>query len=109
MADPVTYTEIQGRWTIPKDPDDQDFYGVDMTDFLPAGVTILDDPAPEALVTGVELLEPAVVQGARVLAKLGGLNINEDATLDDNCCTFRMHLSNGARRDRTIYFMRKDY
>lgn len=116
MAAIVEFQLKQGRWTLPKDPDDSDWYGVDVTNFLPDGVTIVNDPLPPAaLVAGVALAVPpgggpnVRIQGTQIIAFLTGLAVGDDVEPDDNCCTFRFYLSNGARRDRSIYFNRKDY
>lgn len=109
MAKIVTYSLKQGRWTMPKDPDDIDWYGLELVDFLPDGVTIVSDPEqPKAIVAGVTLLEGPRIQGTQIVARLGSLDTDPDAEPADNFCTFRFYLSNGARRDYTLYFTRKD-
>lgn len=109
MDDIDTYKLKGGRWTIPKDPDDEAYYGVDLSKLLPVGATLVSDPEPpEAIVTGVTVLETPAIAGTFIVAKLGGLNTSEDAEPDDNCCTFRFYISTGERFDRSIYFTRKD-
>jgi hypothetical protein len=92
-----------GKWWIDKDPDDQLFYTVDVTDdLLVMGTTAT---VAEVIVVGVEKLADPTINGGKVTAKLGGL-----ALLDTNpsFCTFRITCENTERFDRTIWFKRID-
>lgn len=111
-ADVVTFKLKQGRWTYPKDPNDQEFYGVDCTDQLPPGATIgslaTGAPAdPTAVVAGVTVLIPPRIQGTTIVVKLGGLNTSP-LSPNDNKCTITYYASTGEQFHRSIYFTEKD-
>jgi hypothetical protein len=93
----------RGKMTIDKDPDDQLYYGIDMADELRLSGTTLS--GVEELVAGVEVLEPATLQGTAGVIKLGGLDVSARPV---NYCTLRFSMANGERMDKTIYFKRKD-
>jgi hypothetical protein len=101
-----------GFQTFPKNPPDSAWYGIDVTDLLAAGVTIVEAPDKKttAVAVGVTLVDGPVVQGNKILAYLTGLDVSkgDDATPADNGCTFGFYLSTGDHLFRSIHFMRKD-
>ncbi len=107
MAENSTYKLKGGKWIIPKDPNDDLFYAYDATDDLlltPTGPTTASSVV--AIVQGVTITVPAVVQGNLMIAKLSGLDVSSDDAV--NCCTFRITCANTEQFDRSIYFSRKD-
>ena len=101
MANP---TLIDGRWTVPKDPDDSRFYKFgfanDLTDSGTTASTAL------AIVAGVTVATAPVVQGTDVVVKLSGLDLALNAS---NFCTIRLTCANGEQIDRTMWFVREDH
>lgn len=105
MADEIDEPYYKGgKWWINKDPDDKLYYKADVELQLEGGGTTA--ASVETIVAGVEVLEPAVVQGNAMVAMLGGLDVSEDDP--QNFCTFRVTCANGERFDKTIWFKRKD-
>lgn len=101
MANP---TFANGKWTTPKDPDDERFYKFgfanDLTDSNTSAVSAL------AIVSGVTVASPPVIQGTDVIVKLGGLDLIPGA---QNFCTIRLTCGNGEKIDRTMWFIREDH
>ena len=101
MSDP---TFSNGKWLVPKDPDDIRFYkfgfAQDMTD---SGTTL---STVTAIVAGVEVAVPPAIQGTDVIVKLGGLDLTANA---ENFCTIRAMCANGEQIDRTMHFVREDH
>lgn len=92
-----------GKWWIDKDPDDQLFYYADVSTHLTdSGTTAI---SVTAIVAGVEILTPAVNQGAIMAVKLGGLDLADGA---ENFCTFRITCANTEQFDKTIWFKRQE-
>lgn len=93
----------EGKWWIDKDPEDKKFYVADVSQDLVDGATTAT--SVEAIVQGVEVLVPAVVQGSLMVVKLGGMDVSPNA---ENYCTFRVTCANTEQFDRTIYFNKVD-
>lgn len=96
---------LRGRQIfIDKDPDAIMYYGLNMAAYLARaanGISIVD---AEALVSDVDLTINAAVQGAKLVAQIGG-GSGTLASLDNTPhCTFRFTLSNGDVDDFTIWF-----
>jgi hypothetical protein len=117
MADVVTFARKSGgRWAYPVDPDDQEYFGLECADFLPPGVTLANSATGPAgtldpiviLTEGITALSTVRIQGTQLVVKLTGINVSDDAELEDNCCTFRFYTSTGERFDRSMYFIKKD-
>lgn len=93
-----------GKWYIPKDPDDDRFYSADVTqDLLDANTTAISVITIEA---GVTVTKVAEVQGSKMIVKLTGLDVAANAL---NFCTFRITCANTEVFDRTIWFVREDH
>jgi hypothetical protein len=91
-----------GQPTADKDPDDIDHFGVSVAAIL------AENPGAEVvgitpLCTGVLIPDGEVprLQDTDVVALFAGGDTKDGA---ENFCTFRILLSNGVQRDRTIYF-----
>jgi hypothetical protein len=93
-----------GKWMVPKDPDDERFYkfgfAKDLADSQTTGLTA------EAIFAGVTVVNPPVVQGTDVVVKLGGLDMVNNA---QNFCTIRLTCANTEKIDRTMWFVREDH
>jgi hypothetical protein len=110
MADP---TYANGKWTVPKDPDDIRFYkfgfAKDLTD---SQTSPHPTKPPIAICGGVSLathpdgISNLRVSGTDVIAYLGGLDLANNAA---NFCTVRLYCANGEQIDRTIWFVREDH
>jgi hypothetical protein len=101
MADP---TFINGKWTVPKDPDDIRFYKYGFAkDLSDSGTTA---QSAIAIVAGVTVAVQPYIQGTDVIVKLGGLDIANNAA---NFCTIRLTCANGEQIDRTMWFVREDH
>jgi len=110
MSDP---TFANGKWTVPKDPDDIRFYkfgfGKDLAD---SNTTPHPTRPPIAICAGVSLathpdgMANLSVSGTDVIAYLGGLDLNAAAA---NFCTIRLFCANGEQIDRTMWFAREDH
>lgn len=85
-----------------KDPDDQLFYAVDVSEMLTSGVTTA--VSFQTIPVGVQLLSSLAVQGAVMPALIGGL----DTAGSSNSATFRVTCANGERFDKTIKFEREE-
>jgi hypothetical protein len=94
-----------GKWWLPKDPDDKRYYvgnvGKDLTDsgttavsFIPVveGVTVIESGAPQGTL------------GELLVVKLGGMGVDGE----ESFCTFRVTCANTEQFDRTIHFKRVD-
>lgn len=100
------YTMRAGRQTADKDPDDVDNWGVDFADVFAENSTATV-VSVTALPTGVTCAPTAIQSGTWAYALFsGGDKLNKKP--EANCCTFRLVLSNGVQRDRTIYFRMVD-
>jgi hypothetical protein len=83
-----------------KDADDQRYYAIDLTsDLTYSSTSIASVQAP--VVTGVSALSDPVVQGQRVIFKLGGFNQSDGAI---NSYALPVLCTNGELFVRTIYF-----
>lgn len=104
MANP---TLQNGKWIVPKDPDDIRLYkfgfAQDLTD---SQTTISTTVAPVTAVAGVTVAVAPVVSGTDVIVKLGGLDLTAGAA---NFCTIRLTCANGEQIDRTMWFVREDH
>lgn len=93
--------QIDGKWYIDKDPNDERYYVAniqnDLTDSATTAVSVA------TVVAGVSVLEPASLQGHLIAVKLGGLDTSANA---ENFCTFRVTCANSEKFDRTIWFKR---
>lgn len=101
MSDPYL---SNGRWYIPKDPDDDRFYyadiSQDLTDSATTAVSVV------TIVSGVTVSLPAVIIGSILKIKLIGLDVSASPV---NFCTFRVTCANTEVFDRTIFFVREDH
>jgi len=110
MGDPAF---ANGKWTVPKDPDDIRFYkfgfAKDLTD---SGTTPHATRQPTAICAGVSLathpdgVSNLRVVGTDVIVYLGGLDLTAGAA---NFCTVRLPCANGEQIDRTMWFAREDH
>jgi hypothetical protein len=93
-----------GKWFVPKDPDDIRYYkfgfAQDLTDSGTTAVSAI------AIVAGVTVAVAPVVSGTDVIVKLGGLDITDGAA---NFCTIRLTCANTEQIDRTMWFIREDH
>lgn len=97
-------TLVGGKWIMPKDPDDQRYYTADVTkDLADSGTTAA---SVTCIVSGVNIIEAAVIVGTKCVVKLGGLDVT---TSPVNFCTFRVTCANTEVFDRTIWFVREDH
>lgn len=101
MANP---TFKSGKWICPKDPDDKRNYKFGLAQDLGDSGTTLSTVT--AIVAGVTVLTPPVIQGTDVIIKLGGLDLTSNA---ENFCTIRAICANGEQLDRTMWFVREDH
>ena len=93
-----------GKWTVPKDPDDIRFYKFGFAqDLLDSDTTA---SSAEAIVDGVTVVSPPFISGTDVLVKLGGLDVAENGV---NFCTIRLTCANTEQIDRTMWFVREDH
>lgn len=99
----VSFVLPTGSWALEKDADDQSYFVADVSIDLRDSNTTAS--AVKALPVGVVELEPATIQGALLLVKLGGM---DTAPLGTNYCDFRVDCANGERFYRTIKFNRID-
>lgn len=101
MSDPYL---LNNKWMVPKDPDDERFYkfgfAKDLTDSATTGASAA------AIVAGVTVATPPVIQGTDVIVKLAGLDVTANA---QNFCTIRLTCANGEKIDRTMWFVREDH
>lgn len=93
-----------GKWYIPKDPDDERFYTADVAQDLTDSNTTVASVA--TIVSGVTVVTAAVFNGSKLTVKLGGLDITPNG---QNFCTFRVTCANSEIFDRTIWFVREDH
>jgi hypothetical protein len=110
MSDP---TIKDGRWTVPKDPDDIRFYKFGFAKALTdSNTTPHATRPPIAICAGVSLavhpdgLSNLFVSGTDVVAYLGGLDLTANAA---NFCTIRLQCANGEQIDGTMWFVREDH
>lgn len=93
-----------GKWYIPKDPDDDRFYTIDvaqdLTDSATTAATVV------AIVAGVTVTRVPLIQGSKIVVKLSGLDVSPNGL---NFCTFRITCANTEQFDRTIWFVREDH
>jgi len=101
MSDP---TFVDGKWLVPKDPDDIRFYKYDFTNDLTDSDTTGATAA--AIIAGVTVATAPQIFGNVVIVKLGGLDTTEGAL---NFCTIRLTCANGEQIDRTMWFVREDH
>lgn len=101
MSDP---SFINGKWTVPKDPDDIRFYKFGFAKDLADSSTTAQSAT--AIVSGVTVAVQPVIQGTDVIVKLAGLDISNSAV---NFCTIRLTCANGEQIDRTMWFVREDH
>lgn len=88
------------RWVKSKRPIDDAFYEIDFTAAMArAGTTLAN--IVSTTVKGVNVTTPAVIQGAKVIVKLSGLDVTEGAL---NCCTFVLMCANGLKFEATMWF-----
>ena len=99
----VWLSQVDGRWTLEKDPEDKRYYVADVGfDLADSNTTAT---AATAMPVGVvELVKPQV-QGSLIVVKLGGLDVSADPL---NYCQLRIDCANGERFYRTIHFTRVD-
>lgn len=101
MSDPYL---SNGKWYIPKDPDDDRFYYADISkDLTDSGTTAL---TVATIVSGVTVSSAAVIIGSILKVKLIGLDVTASPV---NFCTFRVTCANTEVFDRTIFFVREDH
>lgn len=99
----IWFRPQQGKWELPKDPEDKRFYVADIeNDLVDSNTTAT---AATAIPVGVAELVAAQVQGNLIVVKLGGMDTSPDPT---NYCTLRIDCANGERFYRTIHFTRVD-
>jgi hypothetical protein len=97
-------TFTNGKWIVPKDPDDIRYYkfgfAADLTDSSTTAVSAT------AVVAGVTVAVAPVVVSTDVIVKLGGLDTTDGAL---NFCTIRLVCANTEQIDRTMWFVREDH
>lgn len=110
MSDP---TFSNGKWLVPKDPDDIRWYKFGFAkDLSDSATTPHATRQPVALTAGVALathpdgLPNLKVVGTDVYAFLGGLDLAAGAS---NFCTIRLPTASGEQIDRTMWFVREDH
>jgi hypothetical protein len=101
MSDPYL---SQGKWIVPKDPEDQRYYTADVTKDLTDSATTAVSVV--TIVAGVVVLEAAVISGTKIIIKLGSLDVS---TSPLNYCTFRVTCANTEVFDRTMWFVKEDH
>lgn len=95
---------LNNKWMVPKDPDDERFYKFGFAqDLADSSTTAL---SAVAIVAGVTVATPPVIQGTDVIVKLGGLDVGANA---QNFCTIRLTCANTEKIDRTMWFVREDH
>lgn len=94
---------VGGRWTKGKSPVSELFYSIDFAAEMAARNTSLESIV-STTAQGVEILVPAVIQGAKVVVKLGGLDSSDGA---ENFCRFLVLCVNGEKFDATMWFVRE--
>jgi hypothetical protein len=110
MSDP---TFANGKWAVPKDPDDIRWYKFGFAkDLADSNTTPHPSRPPIPICAGVSLavhpdgVPNVVVSGTDVLAYLGGFDLDQP---DKNFCTIRLPCANGEQIDRTMWFVREDH
>lgn len=89
-----------GRWIKGKDPADDDFYEIDFAAYLTKKGTSLASIV-SSTPAGVVITVPAVIQGAKVVVRLSGLDLADGAL---NFCRFKLLCANGATFEATMWF-----
>jgi hypothetical protein len=100
-----TFSQVNGRWTIPKDPDSKLFYFGNITDWLlDSGSTIA---SVVAMPVGVTVTADSTgFTGAIVRSRVEGLDVTNEESV--NSLTWRVTLVDSQTEDFTIYFSRGD-
>ena len=93
-----------GRWTKGKDPAADVFYDIDFSAYLAGAGTTLSTVL-STIVQGVTVTVPAVIDGAKVVVKLSGLDVTAGAL---NFCRFRLRCSNTETFEATMWFERSE-
>jgi hypothetical protein len=101
MSNP-TFTA--GKWLVPKDPDDIRLYKFDFAKDLANSETTA--VSATAIVAGVTVVLPPVIEGTVVTIKLAGLDLAAGAA---NFCVIRITCANGEQIDGTMWFVREDH
>jgi hypothetical protein len=99
----IWFKQQVGSWSLEKDADDESYFVVDISNDLADSNTTAS--AVLALPVGVSVLVPAVIQGALILVKLGGMDTLPASV---NYCDLRIDCANSERFYRTIQFNRVD-
>ncbi|MCS0709469.1 hypothetical protein ACFOY5_10725 [Massilia aurea] len=99
----IWFKQQVGSWSLEKDADDESYFVADISNDLADSNTSAS--AVLALPVGVSVLVPAVIQGALILVKLGGMDTLPAGV---NYCDLRIDCANSERFYRTIQFNRVD-
>jgi lysophospholipase L1-like esterase len=99
----IWFKQQVGSWSLEKDADDESYFVADISNDLADSNTTAS--AVLALPVGVSVLVPAVIQGALILVKLGGMDTLPAGV---NYCDLRIDCANSERFYRTIQFNRVD-
>jgi lysophospholipase L1-like esterase len=99
----IWFKQQVGSWSLEKDADDESYFVADISNDLADSNTSAS--AVLAQPVGVSVLVPAVIQGALILVKLGGMDTLPAGV---NYCDLRIDCANSERFYRTIQFTRVD-
>jgi hypothetical protein len=99
----IWFKQQVGSWSLEKDADDESYFVADISNDLADSNTTAS--AVLAQPVGVSVLVPAVIQGALILVKLGGMDTLPAGV---NYCDLRIDCANSERFYRTIQFNRVD-
>ena len=99
----IWFKQQVGTYSLEKDADDESYFVADISNDLADSNTSAS--AVLALPVGVSVLVPAVIQGALILVKLGGMDTLPAGV---NYCDLRIDCANSERFYRTIQFNRVD-
>ncbi|HEX5126506.1 MAG TPA: hypothetical protein VFW00_07175 [Rhodocyclaceae bacterium] len=107
MADP---TLVNGKWLVPKDPDDKRWYkfgfAKDLTDSGTTAASVTAILSGVTLGTVTDGQPNPRISGTDVLVFLSGLDVTDGAL---NFCTARLVCANGEQIDRTMWYVREDH
>lgn len=106
-------TLVNGKYLVPKDPDDVRWYRFNFAqDLTDTNTTIHPTRMPTAICSGVSLathpdaLPNIRVNGTFVDVYLGGMDLTNNAL---NFCTIRLSTASGEQLDRTQWYVREDH
>lgn len=98
-----TFTQVAGKWTIPKDPDSKLIYSGNIEDWLADSGSTIDTVI--ALPTGVTVTPGSTGhQGSKIYSRVEGLDVTNEESV--NKLTWRVTLADTQTEDFTIYFSR---